>query len=158
MPHLKLMKLVIIMPALNEERTIGSVISSIPRNVPHITTTEVMVIDDGSQDKTADMARAAGATVISHAQNQGVGAAFHTGLQAALEAGADVIVNIDSDGQFDPNDIPKLTAPILDGKAQFVSATRFAKKEFMPQMPAVKVWGNRWVTRLVNFITNKKFT
>lgn len=152
------MKLVITIPALNEERTIGEVIRGLPKQLPSITEIEVVVVNDGSTDKTAQIAKDAGAIVVSHAHRQGVGGAFHTGLKTALSRGVDIILNTDADGQFNPKDIPTLIQPILDGKAGFVTASRFAKKEYMPQMPAVKVWGNRQVTRLVNMITGKKFT
>lgn len=144
------MKLVVIIPAYNEEKTIADVI----RHIPH----PVIVIDDGSVDATAHLAREAGATVISHSQNLGVGAAFHTGIIAALESGADIIVNIDADGQFNPADIPALIQPILAGRADFVTATRFAKPELIPKMPAVKIWGNKVMVRIINFITGKEFT
>lgn len=151
-------KLVVIIPALNEAKTIGHVISHVPKTIQGISETRVVVINDGSHDDTKKIAENAGAIVISHARTLGVGASFHTGIREALTLGADIIVNIDGDGQFNPTDITALVAPILDGRAEFVTATRFAKKEFMPTMPAIKVWGNRAVTRMVNFITSKKFT
>src|SRR3989344_179763 len=150
--------LVVILPALNEERTIESVITSIPKTMPGISRMSVIVVNDGSIDKTAEISRNAGALVISHAQPMGVGAAFHTGIKEALQLGADLIVNIDADGQFNPEDIPHLLAPIQQGKAEFVTASRFAKQEYMPQMPAIKIWGNRWMVRIINFITSKNFT
>lgn len=149
---------VIIIPALNEDRTIGSVISRIPKVIPGISLITVLVIDDGSTDVTAAVARNASATVISHPLTKGVGAAFHTGIKNALELGADYIVNIDADGQFNPEDIPQLLSPIQQGKVEFVTATRFAMKKHMPQMPAIKLWGNKWMVRIINFITSKKFT
>lgn len=151
-------KLVVIIPALNEAKTIAGVIASIPPTLAHIDQTSVIVVDDGSSDKTAHVALGAGAQVVRHEQNLGVGAAFRTGLQAALKAGADIIVNIDADGQFDPADIPTLIAPIQAKAAHFVTASRFAKAEWIPQMPAIKKWGNQWMTRTINFITRKKFT
>lgn len=150
--------LAIIIPALNEEKTISSVISQIPKDIPGIGRIFVVVVNDGSTDKTAQKAQEAGATVVAHPAPMGVGAAFHSGMKKALEMGAEYIVNIDADGQFDPQDIPALLEPIMTGKAQFVTATRFAKEEFMPEMPAIKVWGNRWMVRIVNTITGKKFT
>ncbi|MBI3255475.1 MAG: glycosyltransferase family 2 protein [Candidatus Andersenbacteria bacterium] len=151
-------KLVITIPALNESKTIGAVIDAIPRNLPEITSIEALVVDDGSTDDTKTIAQHKGAHVISHRYSQGVGGAFHTGLYQALKMGADIIVNVDADGQFDPKDIPALIQPIVNGQADFVTATRFASPEFFPDMPAVKIWGNKWVTRMVNFITGKKFT
>src|SRR3989344_500878 len=151
-------RLVVIIPALNEERTIGDVISAIPKAIDGIDKIEVIVINDGSRDDTVVIAQQRGAQVVSHPRPLEVGAAFHTGIEAALEASADIIVNIDADGQFNPADIPALIKPILTGEAEFVSATRFAKSEFMPKMPGVKRWGNQQVMRMVNFITGKKFT
>lgn len=151
-------QLVVVIPALNEEKTVGSVISAIPREIQGISSVSVLVVDDGSTDKTAAIAAEHGAHVAHHTTTMGVGAAFHTGLRRALEMGADYIVNIDADGQFNPKDIPTLLSPILEGKADFATASRFMKKEFIPDMPAVKLWGNRWMVRIINAITAKKFT
>jgi len=152
------MKLVVIIPALNEEKTIQTVINNIPKNIPSITEQEVIVINDGSTDQTKSLAQDAGAFVVSHGKPQGVGAAFHTGLETALRHNADLIVTLDGDGQFNPQDIPALIQPILSGLASFASATRFADPKLIPHMPAIKIWGNQMVTNLVNFLTGKKFT
>ncbi|MEK7556433.1 MAG: glycosyltransferase family 2 protein [Patescibacteria group bacterium] len=152
------MKLVAVIPALNEEKTVAGVIKNIPAPIAGITETAVIVIDDGSNDNTAKLAEQAGATVVRHSHNQGVGAAFHTGIEAALKAGADIIVNMDADGQFNPKDLPTLIQPILSGKADFVTATRFAKEKWFPAMPPIKVWGNRQMVRVINAITGKNFT
>lgn len=152
------MKLVVIIPALNEEKTITSILEAIPSRVAGVKEIEIIVIDDGSTDTTAQLAAAAGAKVVRHSHNQGVGAAFHTGIGSALAAGADVIVNMDADGQFNPVDLPALIKPILSGEADFVTATRFAKPEWFPKMPAIKVWGNHQMVRIINAITGKQFT
>lgn len=151
-------KLVVIIPALNEAATIGEVIGAIPEAIPGTDVIETIVIDDGSTDATHDVAAAAGARVVRHEKNMGVGAAFRTGLTEALRAGADYIVNIDGDGQFNPHDIPTLLQPILDQEVHFVTASRFARREWVPDMPAIKIWGNRWMTRIINFITRQHFT
>lgn len=151
-------KLIVVMPALNEEKTIADVIRAIPQHIPGVTTREVVVINDGSTDGTAAQATNAGAAVVSHGSPHGVGAAFHTGIKEALRRGADIIVNIDADGQFNANDIPTLIEPILAGQADFVTTTRFADPDRMPTMPAMKLWGNRQMVRIVNFITKKNFT
>lgn len=83
----------------------------------------VIVVDDGSQDKTAELAKLAGATVISHPQNQGKGAALKTGFQAAKDA--DIIVTLDSDGQHEPHEIPRLLEPILKDEADVVNGSRY---------------------------------
>ncbi len=152
------LKLVVIIPALNEEQTIGQVIRAIPSHIEGISHQEIIVINDGSTDATASIAREAGATVMTHSLNQGVGVALQTGIKQALAAGADIIVNIDGDGQFQSADIPQLIAPIKEGKADFVSTTRFADPALLPHMPAIKIWGNIWMTRIINFITGQKFT
>lgn len=151
-------QLSVVIPALNEEKTISSVIAQIPKNIAGIDRISVIVVNDGSTDSTAQKAQEMSASVVHHPYPMGVGAAFHSGIKKALEMGADYIVNIDADGQFNPHDIPTLLAPIMEGKAQFVTATRFAKEEFMPEMPAIKVWGNKMMVRIVNAITGKKFT
>jgi len=145
-------KLVVIIPALNEEKTIGEVIRRIPRNIEGIAVTEVIVIDDGSTDGTVEQARAAGAQVVSHHDNLGVGVAVATGMDAALRRGADIIVNMDADGQFSPEDIPALIEPIRKRGYGFATCTRFARPELVPEMRWVNRWGNRMMCRLINWI------
>jgi len=146
------MKLVVIIPALNEAATIADVIGRIPRQTPRVDDVRVIVVNDGSTDETVKVSAAAGAAVVSHRHNRGVGAAFRTGIDAALAAGADIIVNMDADGQFDPAHIPQLIEPVLVGEADMTTCTRFARKELVPEMPAVKKWGNRMMCRLINRI------
>ncbi len=151
--------LVVIMPALNEEATIAEVIRRVPREFPGVEAVDVVVIDDGSKDRTADLARQAGAHVVRHPYNMGVGAAFATGIDAALRRGADIIVNVDSDGQFSPEDIPALVRPIIEEGYGFVTCTRFGNRDYVPEMPRIKRWGNRLMCRLVNWIIwGAKFT
>lgn len=150
--------LAVVIPALNEAKTIQNVIDRIPRVIPGVDSVTVIVVNDGSTDETQTIAMQAGATVISHSKPMGVGYAFQQGLQKALEVGADYIVNIDADGQFNPEDIPALLSPLMNGEAEFVTATRFARADLMPQMPGIKVWGNKWMVRIINTITSKKFT
>lgn len=152
-------KLVVILPALNESATIVDVIQRIPRSIMGITAVEMIVVDDGSTDTTSHLARQCGAEVVRHPTNLGVGAAFASGIEAALHRGADVIVNMDADGQFRPEDIPELIAPIVRDGFGFVTCTRFADRDKLPQMPAIKLWGNRMMCRLINAITGgPKFT
>lgn len=146
------MKLVVIIPAFNEEATVADVIERIPREIPDLDEVRIIVVNDGSSDGTARAAAEAGATVVSHRSNRGVGAAFQTGIAAALDAGADIIVNMDADGQFDPNDIPALVAPLLAGEADMVTCSRFAREQYVPEMPRMKKWGNKMMCRLVNRI------
>lgn len=152
------MKLAVIIPALNEEKTIADVIKKIPDEIPGIFARTVIVINDGSTDKTSELAKKSGAIVVSHETPQGVGSAFQTGLKKALAEQADIIVNIDADGQFNPADIPQLIAPIQSGQAEFASATRFKDPALLPEMPPVKLWGNKKVVQIVNFLTGKNFT
>jgi hypothetical protein len=147
------LKLVVMMAALNEEQTIAAVIDGIPPDLGVPADVAVVVVDDGSTDATAQIARQKGAIVVSHARRRGLGRSFADGLERALEEGADVIVNIDADGQFDAGDIPALIRPILDGQADFVTATRFARSDMLPRMPWAKKWGNRQMSRLVNLVT-----
>jgi len=149
-------KLVVIIPALNEEATISSVVERIPDSIHGVDEQQVIVVDDGSTDRTSELAAKAGAVVVTHPENRGVGLAFQTGIDAALRRGADIIVNIDGDGQFDPTDIPALVGPILSGRSDFVTCTRFAKEEWAPDMPRAKKWGNRLLCRVVNYITRAK--
>jgi len=146
-------------PAFNEEASIASVIKSIPRKIAGISKVEVLVINDGSTDKTVEAAKKAGANKIaSHLKNKGLGITFKEGIEAALQMKAGIIVNIDGDGQFDTKDIPKIIKPILDGKADVVTCTRFGVKELEPEMPAVKRFGNEIFTKTMSFLTGKKFT
>ena len=146
------MKLTIIIPALNEEKTVGDVIGGIPDSIAGVDRREVIVVDDGSTDRTAEVARGAGAGVVSHPENLGVGAAFQTGLDAALRGGADLIVNMDADGQFNPADIPELVRPIIEQGYGFVTCSRFGSPDYQPEMPRMKRWGNRMMCRLINWI------
>ncbi len=146
------MKLVVTIPALNEEKTIAQVVQGVPRDIPGISQTEVIVINDGSTDATAELAKTAGALVINLKGGGGLGMVFKTGLERAMRRGADIMVNIDGDGQFNPDDIRKLIAPLLKDEADFVTCTRFADPALRPQMPATKYMGNQIVTRMINWI------
>ena len=101
------MKLVVTIPALNEDKTIAQVVNGVPRDIPGITEVEVIVVNDGSTDQTAAFAEAAGATVINVHGRPGLGMIFRTGLERSMRHGADIVVNIDGDGQFNPADIAK---------------------------------------------------
>jgi glycosyltransferase involved in cell wall biosynthesis len=146
-------RLVVILPAWNETATIAEVIDKIPREIAGVRDVLVVVVDDGSTDQTAALAEAAGAVVVRHPRNFGVGAAFTTGIDHALRLGADIIVNMDADGQFRPQDIPKLIDPITTGGFGFVTCTRFGDPEQVPDMPRMKRLGNALMCRLINAIT-----
>jgi glycosyltransferase involved in cell wall biosynthesis len=118
------MKLIIQIPAWNEEEHLHEAIAALPREVDGFDAVEVLVVDDGSDDGTAEVAEAAGATVIRLPLHRGLAVAFSTGIRNSLERGADVIVNADADNQYDARDIPVLVRPILDGSAQLVVGDR----------------------------------
>ncbi len=155
------MKLIILIPAYSEAESIAQVIATMPAKLEAINSIQIVVVDDGSKDRTAEMAEQAGANVVSHNYNRGVGAAFKTGLEKALELGADLMVNIDADGQFSPDDIPLMIKPILDGKADFVSGDRFTSangKSVKPEfMSGVKFWGNKQMSKLISGIVGKEY-
>jgi glycosyltransferase involved in cell wall biosynthesis len=118
-------KLIIQVPCYNEEATLGVTLGALPRAVPGFDAVEWMVIDDGSTDRTSEVARAHGVDhLVRLPQNQGLARAFIAGIEAAVRAGADVIVNTDADNQYCADDIPKLVGPILDGDAEFVVGAR----------------------------------
>lgn len=142
----------VVIPALNEGQAIGEVIDSIPPFVD-----AVIVIDDGSSDDTAAVARERGAEVISHGRNRGVGAAFDTGSRRVLALRSDIMVNMDGDGQFDPSDIVKLVGPIADGKADFVTASRFKNPDLYPDMSRTRFLGNRMMSCLISRLTGRRF-
>jgi glycosyltransferase involved in cell wall biosynthesis len=150
-------KLLVIIPAFNEEEKIGEVIQKIPGRIRGVSRVKTLVIDDGSTDKTASIASGLGAEIIKHHYNMGVGTAFSTGLQYALENNFDLMVNIDGDSQFDPKDIPGLLKPILNENFDFVTASRFIEKDYFPKMPLAKFWGNKLMSILISKITGKRF-
>jgi glycosyltransferase involved in cell wall biosynthesis len=118
-------KLIIQIPCLNEAPHVAEVIAALPRELDGVDQIEYLVIDDGSRDRTADVALAAGVHhLVRFPHNRGLSVAFQTGLREALRQGADVIVNTDADGQYDPSSIPDLIAPILEGHADIVVGDR----------------------------------
>lgn len=118
-------KLVIQIPCLNEAGTLPETIAALPRRIEGIDTIEFLVIDDGSSDDTAAVARRWGVHhIVRHRRNRGLAAAFRSGIDAALAAGADVIVNTDGDGQYEGQDIARLVAPIVAGEADIVVGDR----------------------------------
>ena len=148
--------LLIYIPAFNEEKYIANVIKTLPSSLDGINTINILVIDDGSQDSTRQVAAQAGAKVISHPRNKGVGAAFHTSVKEALTERVDILVGIDADGQFNPDEIPNLIAPILHGTADMVTGNRFSNGK-PTNMSAIKFWGNNAVSKLISFITEQRF-
>ncbi|WP_336986958.1 glycosyltransferase family 2 protein [Altererythrobacter aquiaggeris] len=144
-------KLIIQIPCLNEAETLAQTLALIPRRIDGISCVEVLVIDDGSTDGTADIARLSGADhIISHAGNRGLAAAFQTGVKAALAAGADIIVNTDADGQYEGADIALLVAPIIAGEADIVVGDRGVAKNahFSPLKRVLQRAGSSVVRKL----------
>ncbi|NLG51760.1 MAG: glycosyltransferase family 2 protein [Chloroflexi bacterium] len=137
-------KIVAIVPVYNEERFIGSVVLKTKEYA-----STVLVVDDGSTDGTAAVAKAAGAEVIRHEQNQGKGAALNTGFHRARELAADAIVTLDGDGQHFPEELCLVIQPILDGQADIVVGSRYL--ENTSDVPQRRVWGHRFF----NLITNQ---
>jgi glycosyltransferase involved in cell wall biosynthesis len=132
----------VIVPAYGEEARIGEVVAGIRRHCP-----QVVVVDDGSGDRTAAAAEQAGATVLRHAVNQGKGAALNTGFQYAREGGYDFVITMDADGQHDPDDIPafldayrRTGVPVLIGNRMDAAGA----------MPLVRRLTNRFMSRLLS--------
>src|SRR5438874_2423753 len=107
--------IVVVMPAFNEASVIGTVLSKIPSHIDSFDAV-ALVVDDGSTDSTGEIARDAGAHVLRHVANLGTGAATITGLKAARQLGADIVVTMDADGQHDPAEIEKLVRCLVDGR------------------------------------------
>ncbi len=141
-------RLAVIIPALNEEGTIGEVVAAVPRFIPGVGSVDVIVVNDGSRDRTQKRAVAAGADAICvHPRPRGLVEAFKAGVHEALRRGASIVVNLDGDGQHDPGFIPRLIKPILDGDADLVLGVR-PLGEDTPDMTAVRRRGNQvgsWV-------------
>lgn len=143
------------MPALNEAKTIASVLNSVPKKIEGITKIHLLVVNDGSSDTTEEEAMSAGAHVINHKTNKGVGVAFQTAVNYALKMEATILVSIDADGQFDVNQIQEMIAPIKSGEVDFCIGNRFhgVKPE---NMPSIKYFGNKKVNSIVSFICKEK--
>lgn len=125
------MKLIVQIPCYNEEKTLPLVLKSIPKKIDGIDEIETLVIDDGSKDKTSQVAKKYGVThIIRHRTNKGLARSFANGIHYALRQGADIIVNTDADNQYPQKDIPRLIKPILNNEAEIVIADR--------QIPKIK--------------------
>ena len=143
-------KLIIQIPCLNEAQTLPATVADLPRSVPGVDVIETLVIDDGSRDGTADVARACGVDhVVRLTRNKGLAAAFTAGIDAALKLGADFIVNTDADNQYAGHEIPKLLAPLLRGEADIVVGDRnIAVVEHMS-------WQKRQLQRLGSWVVRQ---
>ena len=135
-------------PAFNEEATIDQVVKNVPKSITGITEVQTLVIDDGSTDHTARVSHEAGAGLVKNGCNLGLAQTFKRGLEEALRLGADIIVNIDADGQHDPKEIPKLISPILERQAEMVIGNRQVRKT--KEMKLGNKYGNilgSWILR-----------
>ena len=145
------MKLIVQIPCLNEEATLPATIADIPRQIPGIDAVELLVIDDGSTDRTVEVAREQGVEhIVRLTNNKGLAAGFQAGLDACLKLGADVVVNTDADNQYRGADIPKLLAPILAGEADMVVGDRQVDRieHFSGAKKSLQKLGSRVVNRL----------
>jgi len=146
------LKLIIQIPCYNEEDSLPITLADLPRKIPGIDTVEWLIIDDGSTDRTVEVARAHGVDhVVFHSQNMGLAKTFMTGLQACLELGADIIVNTDADNQYNAADIPQLVRPIIEKEADFVVGARpiFTIDHFSPFKKLLQKLGS-WVVRVAS--------
>ena len=143
------MKLIIQIPCFNEAQTLSVTLSALPRSIAGFDKVEWLIIDDGSQDGTVEVAKAHGVDhVVRHAGNKGLARAFMTGLETCLRLGADVIVNTDADNQYNADDIPVLTLPILQHRAEIVVGARpiATIEHFSPVKKVLQRLGS-WVVR-----------
>ena len=145
------MKLVIQLPCFNEAETLAETLLALPRRIAGVDEIEFLVIDDGSHDGTSEVARLWGVHhIVRHRKNRGLAAAYQTGIDAAIKAGADIIVNTDADNQYDGRDIPALVAPILEGQADIVIGDRQVRtnRHFGRGKQLLQVLGSMVVQRL----------
>ncbi|HEX3172700.1 MAG TPA: glycosyltransferase family 2 protein [Solirubrobacterales bacterium] len=143
------MKLIVQIPCLNEEATLPATIAALPRQIDGIDQIELLVVDDGSTDRTVEVARENGVDhVVRLTNNKGLAAAFQAGLDACLKLGADIVVNTDADNQYSGADVPKLVAPILAGEADMVVGDRRVAtiEHFSGRKKALQRLGS-WVVR-----------
>lgn len=146
--------LVIQIPCHNEEEVLPRVLADLPTSIPGVARIITLVIDDGSTDRTVEIARAHGAEVVRLPVNRGLARAFLTGLDRAVQLGADVVVNTDGDHQYRGEDIAKLVAPVLDGRADLVVGTRPVGEiaSFSPVKKLLQKLGS-WATRVASGTT-----
>lgn len=145
-------KLIICIPCYNEEATLGLTLSELPRELPGIDEIEWLIVDDGSRDRTVEVAQDCGVNhIVSLPSNQGLAKAFMAGLEAALKAGADIIVHTDADNQYCAADIPKLIQPILTGAAEIVIGERPISEieHFSPTKKLLQKLGS-WSVRIAS--------
>ncbi|MGC9468944.1 MAG: glycosyltransferase family 2 protein, partial [Anaerolineae bacterium] len=146
------MKLIIQIPCYNEEATLAQTVRDLPKEIAGIDDIEVLVIDDGSQDRTVEVARELGVDhIVRLTRNMGLATAFVKGLETALLLGADVIVNTDGDNQYRGSDVERLVRPILEGRADIVVGDRGVAEveDFSPMKRRLQQVGS-WVVKLAS--------
>lgn len=150
-----MIKVIIQIPCYNEEETLGATLAALPRSLPGVDVVEVMVIDDGSEDGTFAVAQNHPVHhIVSLPRNQGLAKAFMAGLESSVDAGADIIVNTDADNQYHADDIEKLIAPIMAGRAEMVIGARPIADiaHFSPLKKFLQRFGS-WVVRVASNTT-----
>ena len=148
-------KLAIVIPAYNEEETIGQTLDDVKKSFKGA---EIFVINDGSKDKTREIALKHRVHVLTHIQNRGLGATLATGLLAATNHGADYIVTFDADLQHISADVNRMLAPLKKGKADVTIGSRFLRTEDLEMMPRITLLGNRALTLITNILSGTQIT
>ena len=156
------MKLAVVSICKNEAKTIEELIARIPKKIDGIDSIEIIVVNDGSTDKTAELAKKAGALVFGGGSSKGLAFRFREVVNIVLKRDIDIMVNVDGDLQFSPEDIPHFVAPIVSDEADFVAADRFTDPQTGAQrkpinMPAVKYYGNKVGAWVVGTLSDEKF-
>jgi glycosyltransferase involved in cell wall biosynthesis len=151
--------LAVVVPAKDEEATIGELLDRVAAVEVPGCELQAFVVDDGSEDRTAEIAAARGATMIRHPANLGLGAALRTGLRSAVEAGAETIAYLDADLEYSPEDIPRLVEPVLVGRADYVLGSRFLREDSgVRDMKLHRRAGNHAFTALLVLLTRRFMT
>ena len=144
-------KIIAAIPAYNEESTIGKLVLKVKEHVD-----QVIIINDGSHDNTIEAAKAAGAIVINHVKNKGYGEAIKSCFEVARAKSADILVTLDGDGQHNPDEIPKLIAPLLNQEADLVIGSRLLRPRQQVSMPRYRAFGISVITFLFNLGSRTK--
>jgi glycosyltransferase involved in cell wall biosynthesis len=147
------MKTAAVIPAFNAEKKVGQVVSGLYRLVDH-----VIVVDDGSKDRTAEIAAQVGAEVLDHSQNRGLGAALQTGFTRALDKDFDFVVTLDADGQHSTADIKKILVRLENNECDLVIGSRLIDRSQWHKFPLVRLIGNLLLTSLTNLAVGRKVT
>lgn len=150
-------RLAVVVPAKDEEATVGELLERLGRvRVPGCEV-RAIVVDDGSEDRTAEISRARGANVVSHSVNRGLGAALRTGLRVAVDDGADLVAYLDADLEYSPEDLPRIVRPVLAGRAGYVLGSRFSGRR-VRGMRLYRRVGNLFFTLLLALLTRRWMT